>query len=137
MCRIRPTSMWVFMYEPPNAFYSLQALTIQNAVPQASWTEKNQNVIICACVEWIEPFCKRIAYIPTVRVHWIIWYLVSYDISLWLSFGWHFLWIHKYTNIVMNDGWVHPLAKTTTFSCQQLVMKYCHGWLTFGWEITW
>ena len=46
------------------------------------------------------------------------------------------LLMSKWTNFVMDDGWVHPLAKNPTFSCPQLVMKYCHGWLNFGWGIT-
>ena len=38
--------------------------------------------------------------------------------------------------MAMDNGWVHPSAKTLFFSSQQLVMKYCLGWLKFGWKIT-
>lgn len=33
-----------------------------------------------------------------------------------------------------DDGWFHPSATTPTFSCEQLVVKYRHGWLKFGWK---
>ena len=39
---------------------------------------------------------------------------------------WMTLLMNKFTNIVMNDGWVHPLAKPPSSFCQQFVMKYCH-----------
>ena len=28
-------------------------------------------------------------------------------------------------------------GQNPTFFCQQLAIKYCHGWLKSGWEITW
>ena len=34
----------------------------------------------------------------------------------------------------MDDGWVHPLAINLAFSCRQLVMNDCHGWLKIGWK---
>ena len=27
------------------------------------------------------------------------------------------------------------IGQNPTFCCQQFVMKYCHGWLKFGWNI--
>ena len=39
--------------------------------------------------------------------------------------------VNKFTNTVMNDGRVYPLAKTIP-SSQQCAMKYCHGYLKFG-----
>ena len=47
------------------------------------------------------------------------------------------LLMNEWTYIVMDDGWVYLLAKTATFSCEQLAMKYFHGWLNIGWELTW
>ena len=35
----------------------------------------------------------------------------------------------------MMDEFIHD--HTLFVSCQQLMMKYCHGWLKFGWKITW
>ena len=45
------------------------------------------------------------------------------------------LLMNKWTYIFLNEGWVHALQKST-FSCQQLVMRYSNGWLEFGWKIT-
>ena len=38
------------------------------------------------------------------------------------------LLINKWTNVVMDDGWVHSLAKTLRFLVQQHVAKHCRGW---------
>jgi hypothetical protein len=53
------------------------------------------------------------------------------------------LLMNKFTNTVINDGWVHPFIKTLLSFCQQPVMKYCHGWsmipknLNKEWYIIW
>ena len=39
--------------------------------------------------------------------------------------------MNEWTDIVMDVGWIHPLAKTQFFSCQQLVMKIAMG----GWNL--
>ena len=57
--------------------------------------------------------------------------LVSYGILCnYGNFGWHILW----TSLQILS-WMNPSSQNLTFSCQQLVMKYCHGWLKFGCEI--
>ena len=53
--------------------------------------------------------------------------------SPWWLLGWHFLWISEQM-FVKDDGWVHPLAKTPSFLCQQLVMKYRHRGLESGYN---
>ena len=45
------------------------------------------------------------------------------------------LLMNEWTNMVMDDGWRSSIGQNPTFACQQLVMKYCHGWLKFGWKI--
>ena len=40
---------------------------------------------------------------------------------------WMVLHMNKWADIVIDDGWVHPLAKTLP----SLVSKCCHGWLKF------
>ena len=37
--------------------------------------------------------------------------------------------MNKWTSIVMDDGWVHPLAQNPTFSCQQFLMKMIEIWM--------
>ena len=36
----------------------------------------------------------------------------------------------------MMGDFIHWPKPYLLFSCQQLVMKYCHRWLKFGWKIT-
>ena len=44
---------------------------------------------------------------PLSTMFSVIWYYMSQ----WTLFGWHFL-MNKGANTVMDDGWVHSLAKT-------------------------
>ena len=61
-----------------------------------------------------------------------IWYLMAYDILChYVTFN--FLdgtLMNKYTYMIMDDGWDPSF-------CEQLVMKYCHVCLKFGWKFTW
>ena len=61
-----------------------------------------------------------------------IWFFMSLS---WL-FKWHFLWISEQILSWMMDEFIH-WPYPFSFSCQQLVKKYCHEWLKFGWKITW
>ena len=47
------------------------------------------------------------------------------------------LLMNRWTN--MCHGWCtsSSIDPNPTFSCQQLVIWYCHGRLRFGWDITW
>ena len=66
------------------------------------------------------PYELRICFFMTkkcihdFRLHQI-WYLVSYNmITFWMSL------MNKWTNIIMDDEWIHPSAKSLPLSCQQL-----------------
>ena len=62
----------------------------------------------------------------------VIWYSMSLMATFWMT-----LLMNKRTNSFMDDGWVHPLAKTLPSLVSKILMKYCHGWLKFGWKTTW
>ena len=47
---------------------------------------------------------------------------------------WMTLIMNKWMNIVIDDGWVHPLARTLPSLVSNLWWKYCHGWSRFGWK---
>ena len=42
--------------------------------------------------------------------------------------------INKWGNTC--HGWCmsSSIDQNPAFTCQQLVMRYCHGWLKFGWK---
>ena len=53
----------------------------------------------------------------------IYWYFYVTKVTFWMT-----LHMNKWINIVMDDGELSsPIGQTPTFSCQQLVMEYCHG----------
>ena len=58
----------------------------------------------------------------------VIWYLMS----LWYLSWWHFLWISEQI-FVMDDGWVHPMAKTLpslSSTCNEILSWMMEIWVT-------
>ena len=94
--------------------------------------------VLCRIAESFRNFCSMmrgdvtfwcITRNKTLNINTsVIWYLMS----LWSLFGMTLL-MNKFRNIVMDNGWVHPLAKTLTFllaaTCDEILSWMIEIWM--------